>query len=83
MAAVPEKEGVFQLLDEQETVIFLKGAMNLQQELKDQLELNQEARFFMYIEDQMFSKRESEMLQHYIFEHGKLPKQNQELEDLF
>ena len=83
VAAVPKKEGVFQLLDETETVIFIKGAMNLHQELKDQLELNQEARFFMFVEDQMFSKRESEMLQHYIIEHGKMPKQNQELEDLF
>ena len=83
MAAVPEKEGVFQLLDEQETVIYIKGAMNLKQELTDQLELNQEARFFMFIEDQMFSKRESELLQHYIVEHGKMPKVNQEMEDLF
>jgi hypothetical protein len=83
VAAVPEKEGVFQLLDEQETVIFIKGAMNLKQELTDQLELNQEAKFFMFIEDQMFSKRESEMLQHYIIEHGKMPKTNQEMEDLF
>jgi len=64
-------------------VIYVKGAMNLKQELTDQLELNQEAKFFMYIEDQMFSKRESEMLQHYIIEHGKMPKINQEMEDLF
>ncbi len=83
VAAVPEKEGVFQLLDEQETVIFIKGAMNLKQELTDQLELDQEAKFFMFSEDQMFSKRESEMLQHYIIEHGKMPKTNQEMEDLF
>ena len=83
VAAVPEKEGVFQLLGEQEAVIYIKGAMNLKQELTDQLELNQEAKYFMYIEDQMFSKRESEMLQHYIIEHGKMPKTNQELEDLF
>jgi NADPH-dependent glutamate synthase beta subunit-like oxidoreductase len=83
VAAVPEKEGVYQLLDEQENVIFIKGAMNLQQELKDQLELNQEARYFMYVEDQMFSKRESELLQHYIIEYGKMPKVNQEMEDLF
>jgi hypothetical protein len=83
VAAVPEKEGVFQLLDEQETVIYIKGAMNLKQELTDQLELNQEAKFFMVIEDQMFSKRESEILQHYITEHGKMPKTNQEMEDLF
>jgi hypothetical protein len=83
VAAVPEKEGVFQLLDEQEIVIYIKGAMNLKQELTDQLELNQDARFFMIIEDQMFSKRESEMLQHYIIEFGKMPKINQEMEDLF
>jgi len=36
----------------------------------------------MYIEEKMYSKRESEMLQHFIIEHGKMPKQNQELEDL-
>ena len=83
LAAVPEREGVFQLLDERETVIFIKGAMNLHQEISDQLELNQEARYFMYIEDEMFSKKESELLQQYITEHGKMPKANQELEDLF
>ena len=66
MAAVPEKEGVYQFLDEQETVIYIKGAMNLKQELTDQLELSQEAKYFMFVEDQMFSKRESEMLQHHI-----------------
>ena len=64
-------------------VIYVKGAMNLKQELTDQLELNQEAKFFMYIEDQMFSKRETEMFQHYIIEHGKMPKTNREMEDLF
>ena len=57
--------------------------MNLKQELTDQLELNQEDKFFMVTEDQMFSKRESEILQHYIVEHGKMPKTNQEMEDLF
>ncbi len=83
VATVPEKEGVFQLLDAEENVIFIKGAMNLKQELTDQLELAQDSRFFMYIEEQMFSKRESELLQHFIMEHGKMPKMNQELEDLF
>ena len=37
----------------------------------------------MHTEDQMFPKRESEMLQHHITEHGKMPKVNQEMEDLF
>jgi hypothetical protein len=31
----------------------------------------------------MFSKKKSEMLQHYIIEHGKMPKVNQDMEDLF
>jgi len=57
--------------------------MNLKQELSDQLELCQDARFFAVIEDSMFSKRESEMLQHFIIEYGKMPKGNQEMEDLF
>ena len=35
------------------------------------------------IEEKMFSKRESELLQHFIMEHEKMPKINQELEDLF
>lgn len=83
VSAVPEAEGVYQLLDEQENVIFIKGAMDLKQGLTNQLELNQEAKFFMYIEDKMYSKRESEMLQHFIIEHGRMPKQNQELENLF
>jgi hypothetical protein len=64
-------------------VIYIKGAMNLRQEFTDQLELNEEAKYFMYVEDQMFSKRESEMLQHYIIEHGKMPRVNQEMGDLF
>ena len=83
VAAAAEKEGVYQFLDEQETVIYIKGAMNVKQELSDQLDLGVDARYFMVIEDQMFSKRESEMLQHYIIEHGKMPKINQEMEDLF
>jgi len=41
-----------------------------------------EAKYFMFVEDQMFSKRESKMLQHHIIEHGKMPKTNQEMEDL-
>ena len=34
----------------------------MRQELTGQLELNQEAKFFMVIGDTMFSKKESEML---------------------
>lgn len=81
--AVPEKEGVYQLLDGNENVIFIKGAMNLKHELKDQLELCRAARFFMYQVDEMYGKRESELLQQYMAEHGRMPQVNQELDDLF
>ena len=40
----------------------IQGTVNPKQELTDQLELTQDARFFAVSEDQMFSKRESEML---------------------
>jgi len=84
LATVPEKEGVYQLLDEQENIIYIKGAMNLHRELQDQLELNKKARFFMYEVEQMYAKRESELLQQYITEHGEMPGGGEdELEDLF
>jgi len=48
VALVPEAEGVYQLLDEQESVIYIKGAMNLRSEIEEQLELSENARYFMY-----------------------------------
>ena len=39
--------------------------------------------YIPHVEDRMFSKRESEMLQHYIIEHGKMPRVKQQMEDLF
>lgn len=35
VSQVPEVEGIYQLLDEQENIIYIKGAMNLQRELED------------------------------------------------
>ncbi|MEW5724327.1 MAG: FAD-dependent oxidoreductase [Thermodesulfobacteriota bacterium] len=83
LADVPEKEGVYQLLDENESVIYIKGAMNLRRELGDQLELRANARFFMFELEQMYAKRESEILQQYMAEHGQMPEGNRELDDLF
>ncbi len=80
---VPEVEGVYQLLDEQETVIYIKGAMNLHSEIEEQLEVNEKARYFMYDEEPMYTKRESELLQQFITEYGEMPEGNRELDDLF
>ncbi len=82
--SVPEKEGVYQLLDEQENVLCIKGTMNLQQELQDKLEVYEKARFFMYELEQMYTKRESELIQQYLQEHGEMPGGGEdELDDLF
>lgn len=83
VSQVSEVEGIYQLLDEQENIIYIKGAMNLQRELEEQLELYEKARYFTYEEEPMYTKRESQLLQQYIAEHGQMPEGNRELEDLF
>ena len=81
VAAAPEAEGVFQLLDEDKNVIYIKGAINLRKELIEQAANNEKAKFFIYEEAKMFTMRESELLQQYMKKHGKLPEQNIGLED--
>jgi len=80
---IPEIEGVYQLLDEEKNIIYIKGAMNLQRELIEQLELRESARYFIYDEEPMYTKRESELLQQYMAKYGEMPEGNRELDDLF
>jgi len=79
----PEVEGVYQLLDANKNVIYIKGAINLRRELKEQLKTQEKARYFMYEEEPMYTKRESELLQQYLAQHSEMPEGNRELEDLF
>ncbi len=83
VATVPDKEGVYQLLDEHEKVIYIKGTMNLVLELKEQLETNEKAGYFRYEEELMYTRRESELIQQFLQQYGELPSQNLGLEDLF
>jgi NADPH-dependent glutamate synthase beta subunit-like oxidoreductase len=78
---VPETEGVYQLLDEDKTVIYIKGTINLRKELKEQLATNPKAKYFIYEEAKMFTMRESELLQQFLKKHGKLPEQNLGVEE--
>jgi hypothetical protein len=50
--------------------------MDLKQALKDQQELNAKARFFMFQVEEMYGKRESELLQQFMVEHGEIPEGN-------
>jgi len=83
ISTVPEKDGVFQLITEEKEIIYIKGTPNLRQELEEQLTSNKKARYFDYEETFMYTGRESELLQKFLQEHGKLPEGNDELTDLF
>jgi NADPH-dependent glutamate synthase beta subunit-like oxidoreductase/ferredoxin len=81
---VPEAEGVFQLYDEERNVLAIKGTANLRQDLLQTLEDNENAVWFEYKEDKMFSQRESELIQKYLQEHGEMPGGGpDDLDDLF
>jgi formate dehydrogenase beta subunit len=74
MDTVPAVAGVYQLLDEEKSVLAIKGVMGT----------NDQACFFIFEEDEMYTKRESELLQQYLQEHGELPGGGaDELDDLF
>ncbi|MFQ6087228.1 MAG: FAD-dependent oxidoreductase, partial [Candidatus Bathyarchaeia archaeon] len=81
IATVPETEGVYQLLDENKMVIYIKGTINLRRELEEQLATNPKAEYFIFEEAKMFTMRESELLQQFLQKHGKLPEQNLGLEE--
>jgi NADPH-dependent glutamate synthase beta subunit-like oxidoreductase len=81
IATVPEVEGVFQLLDENKHVVFIKGTINLRKELLEQSATNQKARYFLFEEAKMFTMRENELLQQYMKKNGKMPEQNVGLEE--
>ncbi len=80
---VPEREGVFHLYDGDHNVLSIKGAANLRQELLRALEDNDKGAWFDFKEDKMYSKRESELIQKHLQEHGRMPSGGSEDEGLF
>ncbi len=81
VSQVPDAEGVYQLLDKDHNVLAIKGTQTLRSSLLEALEENQSAAWFEFEEDKMYSMRESELLQRYLQEHGKMPGGDDE--DLF
>ncbi len=81
---VPELAGVYQLLDADKKVLAIKGVMNMRQALEEELQANDQTCFFIFEEDEMYTKRESELLQQYLQQFGELPGGGMdELDDLF
>ena len=83
VSQVPETEGAFRLLDKDKKIIYIAGAQNLRQTLEEQLSSNLQAKYFSFEENPMYTKRESELIQQYIQQHGHLPLGNEEVDDLF
>lgn len=80
--AVPGEAGVFQLLDADKNVLMIKGVENLQAGLRAQL--GGGAQFFIYEEAAMYTSRESQLIQAYLQQHGRMPGGGaDELDDLF
>jgi NADPH-dependent glutamate synthase beta subunit-like oxidoreductase len=83
VGSIPDTEGVFQLLDVEKRVLRISGTANMRQGLSECLENPGDAVYFMFEEDPMYTKRESELIQQYLQEHGKLPAGNDMEDDLF
>jgi len=84
LSTVPEKEGVFQLFDEAKEVLQITGTVNLRQTLEEVLHQGLGARYVLFEEDPMYTKRESELLQQYMKKHGRMPGgEADELDELF
>ena len=84
VAGITAEAGVFQLLDADKAVLMIKGVENLRQGLSEQLGRNADAVAFTFEEAAMYTSRESQMMQAYLQQHGKMPGGgSDELDDLF
>jgi hypothetical protein len=80
---VPETEGVVRLLDAARQVLSIKGTADLRRELLGTLCDGSKAIWFDYEEDKMYTRRESELLQKHLQQHGSMPGGGDELDDLY
>jgi NADPH-dependent glutamate synthase beta subunit-like oxidoreductase len=81
---ITQESGVFQLLDADKNVLTIKGVQNLRQGLQEHLGLNPAAVAFVYEAAALYTSRESQIIQGYLQEHGKMPGGgSDELDDLF
>ena len=80
----PDAEGVLVLADADKKPIVIKGTESIRTALLEKLASSPEARFFLWEEDRMYTKRESELIQQHLQQYGELPGGGgDELDDLF
>lgn len=79
---IPACEGVLIFADDAKQVVKILGSANLQAAFDDLLDEDNNVAFVRWEPDPMFTKRESELLQAHLREHGELPGAD-DLDDLF
>ncbi len=80
---VESKEGVIQLLNSDKEVKLIRGAADIRSVLQELSDEGNEAAYFCYEYDPMYTKRESELIQQHLQKHGALPDSGGDLDDLF
>jgi thioredoxin reductase len=83
LSKVPDVEGVYQLLGDDRSVMRIAGAPNLREALERELARDPRPPYFVFQEDPMFTKRESELIQQFLAQHGHMPEGDGEMDDLF
>ncbi|MCL5991132.1 MAG: FAD-dependent oxidoreductase, partial [Bacteroidetes bacterium] len=81
--ALPQDEGVIQILNNEKEVTVIKGTDNIRKTMLEWLDDKKDYSYFIYESDPMFTKRESELLQLYLQKHGSMPNAGDGLDDLF
>jgi len=81
--AAPEKDGVYRLFNDQKEVIYIGSNPNIRKGLQEVLNSGddwvQKAKYLHFEETLMYTMRESELIQQFLQEHGKLPEGNEDL----
>jgi formate dehydrogenase beta subunit len=81
--AAPETDGVFRLFDENKEVVYVGSGQSIRGGLEEILNSGDEwvekARYLHFEETLMYTMRESELLQQFLEEHGRLPEGNDQL----
>jgi thioredoxin reductase len=84
VAKVPAIAGVYRLYDSGGQVIQITGTPDLKEALQGELGKGHESVRFDYEESPMYTQRESELIQQYLQQHGRLPGGSaDDLDDLF
>ncbi len=84
VSGITEGPGVIQLLDADKNVLMIKGVENLRAGISGHLWKNEKARYFVFEEAAMYTSRESQMIQDYLQQYGKMPGGgSSELDELF